>query len=355
MPTLTGGPSRQALVIRRRTRLNSCPWHGDLPRRRADVQNYCIRNAACTTVLQVRQRTQRTHIPDARGVDSRPGPLPLLCLVLSITLSAAAVASESPGQISVTDITHSVLSSLPISPRQTARAIANVDLTRPFQTRTQWTFVAAILPGSHFDGASAQPIDGGPLVQCFVDESVPHFTYATPKNGADSYFGPIELYSARVVFAGAANTRPLLLIKTGSAHGGDGGHFIYTELFSYDRQANEFRSVFSNATLSNNNQETRFIEQGPLRGAVVVADPTSSAPFGYWISVYVRTMKDKRYGRILRYRSATRYEDGNRLAVIDSEMPGILRHMGLWKPGYPLPAPAGCDRPVLRDGEEWCD
>ena len=35
-------------------------------------------------------------------------------------------------------------------------------------------------------------------------------------------------------------------------------------------QSNEFRSVFSNsnATGSNNNQETRFIEQGPLRGDV---------------------------------------------------------------------------------------
>ena len=163
----------------------------------------------------------------------------------------------------------------------------------------------------------------------------------------------IEIYSAKVVFSGSNNTRPLLLIKTGSAHGGNGSHGIYTELFIYDRQSNVFYSVFSNATGSNNNQETRFIEEGPLRGDVVVAEPTSSAPFGFWISVYASNAKDV-FSRLLRYRSSTRYGDGNHLAVIDSEMPGILRRMGLWRPGDPLPVPAGCSRPVLRHGEEWC-
>lgn len=157
-----------------------------------------------------------------------------------------------------------------------------------------------------------------------------------------------------MVFAGANDTHPLLLIKTGSAHGGDGSHSIYTELFIYDSQSDEFQSVFSNATGSNNNQETRFIGQGPLRGDIIVADPTSSAPFGYWISVYSRDRKDGYSRNPLRYRSATHYGDGNHLPVIDSEMPGILRRMGLWRPGDPLPAPRGCSRPVLRYGEEWC-
>jgi hypothetical protein len=264
-------------------------------------------------------------MPDAHQSECHPGQLPLRCLLLLIAVTSEAVAGESSGQISSTDITQSVVSSLPKSQGRRADVRANLDLTGPFETRTQWTFVAAILPGSHFSGAEEQPVDGGALALCFVDRLASHCRYETPKNDPVSGSTPIELYSATVVSAGADNTRPLLLIKTGSAHGADGGHSIYTELFTYDRQSNEF-----------------------------LADPTSSAPFGFWISVFARDTKDRYSRPTLRYRSATHYGDGNHLAVIDSEMPGILRRMGLWKPGDPLPAPPGCSRPVLRHGEEWC-
>jgi hypothetical protein len=275
-------------------------------------------------------------------------------LLILITVNAEADTPASSGQISSTDIAQSVVSALPTSQGRSATVVANLDLTAPFETRTQWTFVADILPGTHFDGADDQPVDGGALARCFVDELVPHCSYATPKNDLDWFGAPIELYSATVVFAGADRTQPLLLVKTGSAHSINGSHSIDTALFTYDRQSNRFLSVFSNATGSNNNQETRFIEEGPLRGAVIVAEPTSSAPFGYWISVYARNAKDGYSRSTLRYRSATRYGDGNPLAVIDSEMPGILRRMGLSRPGDPLPAPPGCLRPALRHGEEWC-
>jgi hypothetical protein len=293
-------------------------------------------------------------MPDARQSECRQGQLPLLCLLLLIAVNPEAVASESSGQISSTDIMQIVVSSLPKSQGRSANVIANLDLTRRFETQTQWTFVAAILPGSHFDGADEQPVDGGALAQCFVNKLASRCRYETPKNDSDWFSTPIELYSARVVFAGADNTRPLLLIKTGSAHSGDGSHAIHTELFIYDRQSNRFQSVFSNITGSNGNEETRFIEDGPLRGDVIVADPTSSAPFEFWISVYARNRKDGYSSSSLRYRSATHYGDGNHLAVIDSEMPGILRRMGLWRPGDPLPAAPGCSRPVLRHDEEWC-
>ncbi len=45
------------------------------------------------------------------------------------------------------------------------------------------------------------------------------------------------------------------------------------------------------------------------------------------------------YSRIPRYRSATLYNDGNPLAVVDSEMPNIGERLGLRRPGAPLPAP----------------
>ena len=140
------------------------------------------------------------------------------------------------------------------------------------------------------------------------------------------------------------------MIKTGGAHGGDGGHYIHTELFSYERQLNEFKSVFSNATGSNNNQRTRFIEQCPLRGDVIVDEPAGCC---YRISVY-RLGASGRYASILGYRSHTVYGDGNPLSVSDSEMPEILRRLGLWHKGDALPIPhEGCN-PVMRRGEEWC-
>lgn len=115
--------------------------------------------------------------------------------------------------------------------------------------------------------------------------------------------------------------------------------------------------MFVGETSSNNNQETRFVTHGPIRGDVIVARPTDDAPYTYWIEVYALG-KSGSYERILRYRGHTGYNDGNPLAVIDSEMPAILEHMGLWRRGDPLPIPRlrphACSRFVLRHDEEWC-
>jgi hypothetical protein len=266
---------------------------------------------------------------------------------------STAVVGERAATISSTEIERRVIASLPKSQGRGAHVVADLDLTGPFRTQTRWTFVAAILAGSHFSGADAGPVDGGALGQCFVDGVTPHCTYGIPKTDTDWYSTPIQLYSAEVVFRGANRTLPLLMVTSGSAFGGDGSHAIFTRLFTYDRRLNRFKNVFSHATGSNNNQKTRFLEHGPLRGDIVVDEPTSSAPYGYWISVYTWSGSDG-YSLALRYRSATHYGDGNRLAVIDSEMPGILRRLGLWKAGDPLPAPPGCTHPGLRHGEEWC-
>ena len=108
----------------------------------------------------------------------------------------------------------------------------------------------------------------------------------------------------------------------------------------------------------NNNEETRFVENGPLLGSVIVAYPGSDAPFTYFVEVYKR-ISDSEYSQVLRYRGNTRYGDGNPLAVIDSEMPETLRRLGLWKTGDTLPVPprmpGGCTRLVMRKGIEWCE
>jgi hypothetical protein len=286
----------------------------------------------------------------AHKLELRSGQMPFVCMLLLMAVASKTIASESSRQISSTDINQIVISSLPKSNGQSASVTASLDLTHPFETRTQWTFVAAILPGSHFDGAHTQPVDGGALAQCFVKSLTSHCTYATPKKDWDWFSTPIELYSADVVFRGPNRTRPLLMIRTGSAHGGNGSHAIYTELFTYDRRLNEFTSVFSNATGSNNNQKTQFIGEGPLTGDVIVDEPAGCC---YWIEVY-RLGASGRYASILGYRSHTVYGDGNPLSVSDSEMPEILRRLGLWHEGDALPIPRNGCAPVMRRGEEWC-
>jgi hypothetical protein len=90
---------------------------------------------------------------------------------------------------------------------------------------------------------------------------------------------------------------------------------------------------------------------------VIVVYPTEHAPYTYWVEVY-RAGESGQYVRILRYRGRTGYGDGNQLAVADSEMPELLRHLGLWQPGDALPVavhlPQGCSHLFMGQGEEWC-
>src|SRR5262249_45175302 len=150
-------------------------------------------------------------MPNASRSSSRLGPLS--CTLLLVAVPSEAPAGQPSVQVSPAAIDQSVISSLPKSNGQSSDIVEHLDLTRPFETLNHWTFVAAILPGSHPDGASDEPIKGGPLARCFVDELRPHCAYATPSSGLSWYSTPLQLYSARVVFAGADNTRPLLFIK----------------------------------------------------------------------------------------------------------------------------------------------
>ena len=96
------------------------------------------------------------------------------------------------------------------------------------------------------------------------------------------------------------------------------------------------------------------MDSGPLKGSIVAVLSPYGPPFSYVIKVS-RLTPDYRYRQALNYRSATLYGDGNPLAVIDSEMPNILRRLGLWQSGQPLPLPkSGCAKPRLVKSELWC-
>jgi len=259
--------------------------------------------------------------------------------------AAAARVVEGSTAVPAADIDRSVIATVKSGAIKQPTIISHIDLTTPFKTVSQWTLVVAQ------DNAPPPPDsnDGNPVAVCLVKALAPD---------CSGFAMPFHLLDGRVVFGGSGGSLPMLFLKTCGERSGDGDCGISTGLYVYDRRADQFVPVFSNVTGHNENQATRFVESGPLRGAVIVDDPTADAPFTYWIEVY-RPGPSGHYVRVLRYRGHTGYGDGNNLAVADSEMPEILRRLGLWRPGDPLPLPlffegAECPHRVMRKGEEWC-
>lgn len=279
------------------------------------------------------------------------------CGLIATGLALPGMASAAASPLPKAKVERAAVHALPAWQGKNARVIDYLDLTRPFATTSPWALVVA-------QDARPPPADlammgnGSPIVICFVKALTPSCAEARGHAGHNWFDMTNGLNAAAVVFAGPGQTRRLLMLQTFSAHGMNGNASIGTELFEYDRKADDFRPVFVNVNGgTNNNAATRFIEHGPLQGDVVVDYPTGHAPYTYWIEVYA-PVKSGPYARILRYRGRTRYGDRNPLAVADSEMPEILERLGLWKPGDALPIPrrrpAGCDRMVFRAGEEWC-
>jgi hypothetical protein len=234
-----------------------------------------------------------------------------------------------------------------------------MDLAKPFKARSAWVLVATQGPQTTDDLGDSVP---GAVQLCFKQS--PNASCASPSPmpppvdaADDGRWAPHYLSTAKVVFPDGRNAAPLLLIVTGSLYSGDGDQARATQLFEYDRARDNFKRVYARTTGKNNNQDVRFISSGPLRGDVISAEPTEHAPYGYWITVS-RFTPDHGYRQLLRYRSATRYNDGNPLPVIDSEMANLERRLGLWRPGSPLPRPEdgtrACARPYLKGAELWC-
>jgi hypothetical protein len=235
--------------------------------------------------------------------------------------------------------------------------VASVDLAKPFATRSPWRLaVRQGPPQADAFGADGDTVPG-PITLCLqtsdrCDAQLPAMP-PSPSGLADAWDAHY-LNAAKVVFAKGRTAPPLLLVQTASLHSGDGDQLVFTQVLAYRRASDRFTVIHSQQTGRNNNQEVRLVDSGPLAGAVVFAEPTENAPFGYWITVN-RLSPAYAYKQVLHYRSATHYGDGNPLAVIDSEMPDIEQRLGLWRPGAPLPLPAGpCPKPHLVNTVLWC-
>ena len=254
------------------------------------------------------------------------------------------------------EIDQSVIAALSHQGAVKPKVISHIDLTQPFGTVTQWTFVAVQEGGQ----PATEIEDHGPIHVCLVKASIPDCSenlYRQIGRAEPPFDTPYHLLASRVVYAGQNQSSPLLFVRLCGAEGFNGNCGIATALYQYEIGADRFVRVFQNLTGRNNNEATRFVERGSLQGDVIVDYPTENAPYTYWIEVY-RASESGQYVRVLRYRGRTVYGDGNPLPVADSEMPEILSHLGLWKAGDALPVPPhlprGCSRLYMRRDEEWC-
>jgi hypothetical protein len=236
----------------------------------------------------------------------------------------------------------------------------SIDLSKAFATRSPWRFTA--VQGPEVDdpvGAGPKDLIPGKLALCISKDGGrscdPDFgRILRVPQGDDMFTAPHYLQAAEIVHPRGAAGAPLLLVRVASTYSGDGDQRIATQVLAYDRAQDRFAAIYDRRTGRNNNEEIRYIADGPLRGAIVEAEPTGNAPYGFRVTVS-RLTPAYTYHQVLRYRSATHYGDGNPLAVIDSEMPAIQQKLGLWRPGKPLPLPAGgCAKPRLERAELWC-
>ena len=238
-----------------------------------------------------------------------------------------------------------------------------LDLEKPFHTRSPWRLVVTEgqpvkdYGDNDAPGALTLCLHKGPAGPCVSDPVTPLLRATTHDDPVA--WEPHYLITAKVVYPQGPKATPFLLIVTGSLNSGDGDQIVSTQLVTYDADRDAFRRVYGKSIGRNMNQEIRLVADGPLQGSVISAEPQEHLPYGYWIVVNKLTPEGA-YRQVLRYRSATLYNDGNPLAVIDSEMPNIERRLGLWKAGEPLPTPriAGnskpCIKPTLRHTELWC-
>lgn len=286
----------------------------------------------------------------------RTKALSLCYAFLTAVITPYSLLAENPKTIPGEKVDRSVIAALSHQGVTKPTVVSHIDLTETFGTATQWTFVAVQDGGQPAEDFE----DHGPIVLCLVKAVSPDCAlhlYEHVRGDMPWFDTPYHLFAGSVVYANPNKSSPLLFLKVCGAVSGDGDCGIATALYKYDKGTDHFIGVFQNLTRRNNNQATRFVESGPLQGDVIVNNPTENAPYTYWLEVY-RAGDSGKYDRILRYRGLTGYSDGNPLAVADSEMPEILRRLGLWKPGDPLPVPAhlpkGCHDLFMRHGEEWC-
>lgn len=242
------------------------------------------------------------------------------------------------------------------------KQIASLDLAKAFATRSPWRLTVTQgpdVPDPIWADSWDKELSPGVVHLCLSKDGGascdPVLAHLLQRDGKDDLFSePHYLRDLHIVRPRGLEGPPMILIRIASAMGVTPDQRNAMHILAYDAANDRFRDAFGKMTGQTNNQEVRYIAGGPLKGDIIVADSPFGPPFSYVVTVS-RPGADDRYRTVLNFRSATRYGDGNPLAVIDSEMPNILRRLGLWRAGQPLPLPDGkCPKPHMVKGALWC-
>jgi hypothetical protein len=240
--------------------------------------------------------------------------------------------------------------------------VSRTELTQSFGTRGNWSLVITQEP--------PEPVASGNLHFCFVHDGRPECPSAVipPCERIDGKLGCPPPESGG--FVAAYNTfetisifqppdsdmTPLLVVRAGGIWGGPGSNFGPI-VYRYRVETDRFEELFADTRKSNTNGEIRLVTTGPLAGDISADNAGGRRHASAYELIVYGLQRPEHYVRILDYFGRTTYADGNRLSVIDGEMPEIQRRLGVWKPGDALPVPMelppAC-RIELRNGVEWC-
>lgn len=137
-------------------------------------------------------RHLKSLVVNERGPANRINTLKLCCALLSAMFALHSRGAETPGATPGSEIDQAVVAALSRQGIKNPKVISHIDLKEPFETPTQWTFVAIQEGGP----PPTQIEDDGPIVVCFVKATTPdcdqHF-YGDAKNKQPWFNTPYHL------------------------------------------------------------------------------------------------------------------------------------------------------------------
>src|ERR1700688_1750424 len=203
-----------------------------------------------------------------------------LCWLPMLLFTTTSWATELSSGISDKAFELEVTGALKSKGVKDPKVISYIELTKEFGTTSAWAL--AIVQDSIPENAEWE--EHGPLYICLLKSRSPDCLDipGATKPAERPYSGELfVLFDARIVQASSGDESPWLILKTCTQPGGDGDCGIETTLYAYNKTTDRFYQVFHNFTGRNENQLTRFMESGPLRGYIIVDYPTENAPYAY--------------------------------------------------------------------------
>jgi len=267
------------------------------------------------------------------------------------TALAIAMAWSTPG---ISEPTASAVTSAPQRSSTNHPVPGNPRITTVGFRWSGWQVVVAQAPKKH-KGAP------GPVEYCFA--KVEDVNCSVVWFGGNIDLGmevkPDEKLGTQVIIGRTAS-------KFGPSR-----YRVQTVVWAYSASDDWYEVIFAHESNRCIHDGTRYIEEGPLAGDIVISERTSRRPWPYVITVF-EPSADGHYHNILAYEGQSRWHDGNRLEVIDAETLEIEKRLNVWKAGDPLPSfwktaydlsaehlvntpkeLAACDNVSLQNGLMW--